>query len=173
MKFLAVCHKVAKEKGWPFHVDWYAFVSNTGALTDNGCTLSSYNDKWFHDDELGQPVTDMFFLNYNWGASSLSTSVATAEAHGRSSYDVYAGFDMQGRGFGKYGNAGWETLMQYPVSIVVWGAHDRSQLYIGSTEGGQSDYAVQNEYQKKQELLFSGANRNAVSYTHLTLPTRS
>lgn len=162
MKFLAVCHKVAKEKGWPFHVDWYAFVSNTGALSDNGCTLSSNNDKWFHNDELDQPVTDMFFLNYNWGASSLSTSVATAAAHGRSSYDVYAGFDMQGRGFGKYGNAGWETLMQYPVSIVVWGAHDRSQLYIGSTEGGQSDYAVQNEYQKKQELLFSGANRNVL-----------
>ncbi len=160
--FLAECHKIAEELNWPFHVDWYAFVSNTGQLTDNGCKLTSNNDAWFHHKATDQPVTDVYFLNYNWTDDGLRQSVETAKSHGRSTFDVYAGFDQQGRGYGQYGNAGWESLMKYPVSIVVWGAHDRSQLYASSTEGGQSDYSVQNEYQKKQELLFSGANRNVL-----------
>ena len=160
--FLAECHRVADELNYPFHVDWYAFVSNTGALSDNGCQLTSYNDWWFHNKDIDKPVTDVFFLNYNWSESGLANSVATAQSLGRNTFDVYAGFDQQGRGYGKYGNAGWDVLMKYPVSVVVWGAHDRSQLYASSTEGGQSDYAVQNEYQKKQELLFCGGNRNVL-----------
>lgn len=166
--FLAECHKVAEELGHPFHVDWYAFVSNTGSLSDNGCKLTvGANDKWFHDQTSGYPVTDMFFLNYNWSESCLSMSADAARQLGRSTFDVYAGFDMQGRGYGKNGNAGWEALMKYPLSIVVWGAHDRSQLYTGSSEGGQSDYSVQNEYVKKQELLFSGGNRNVLNLPEL------
>ncbi len=161
--FLAECHKIAEELNYPFHVDWYAFVSNNGSLNDNGCKLTSANDAWFHHAATDQPVTDVYFLNYNWSEDGLQQSVATAQSHGRSTFDVYAGFDQQGRGYGRYGNAGWDVLMKYPVSIVVWGAHDRSQLYASSTEGGQSDYAVQNEYQKKQELLFSGANRNVLN----------
>lgn len=149
--FLAECHKVAQEMNFPFHVEWYAYVSNQGYLSDNGCKLSvGSNDKWFQKN--GYPVTDVFFLNYNWGESALSTSAAAAKQLGRSTFDVYAGFDQQGRGYGKYGNAGWTTLMKYPVSVVVWGAHDRSQLYAGSTEGGNSDLSVQKEYQTKQKM---------------------
>ncbi len=169
--FLAECHKIAKELNHPFHVDWYAFVTNAGSLSDNGCKLTSNNQNWFQYTSKvtpnqsalnGQPVTDVFFLNYNWSEAGLQESVNTAKSLGRSTYDVYAGFDMQGRGYGRNGNAGWEVLMKYPVSLVIWGAHDRNQLYISSTEGGQSDYAVQNEYQKKQEMLFSGGNRNVL-----------
>lgn len=167
--FLAECHRVAKELNWPFHVDWYAFVSNTGQLSDNGCKLTvGANDQWFHDQNINQPVTDVFFLNYNWSDAGLQQSVNAAKQLGRNTFDVYAGFDMQGRGYGKNGNAGWTSLMKYPVSVVVWGAHDRSQLYVSSTEGGQSDYAVQNEYQKKQEMLFSGGNRNVLKLPALT-----
>ena len=167
--FLAECHRVAKELSWPFHVDWYAFVSNTGQLSDNGCKLTvGANDQWFHNQTIDQPVTDVFFLNYNWSDAGLQQSVNAAKQLGRNTFDVYAGFDMQGRGYGKNGNAGWTSLMKYPVSVVVWGAHDRSQLYVSSTEGGQSDYAVQNEYQKKQEMLFSGGNRNVLQLPALT-----
>ena len=160
--FLAECHKIAEELNWAFHVDWYAYVSNYGQLSDNGCKLNSSNKDWFHNTSYNKPVTDVFFLNYNWSESGLQQSVETAQSLGRSTFDVYAGFDMQGRGYGAYGNAGWEVLMKYPVSLVIWGAHDRNQLYISSTEGGQSDYAVQNEYQKKQEMLFCGGNRNVL-----------
>ena len=165
--FLAECHKIAKELNHPFHVDWYSFVNNYGELTDNGCKLNMNNNDWFHH-ESGYPVTDVFFLNYNWTEGGLRESAETAKTLGRSTFDVYAGFDMQGRGYGRNGNAGWSALMRQPVSIVVWGAHDRNQLYISSTEGGQSDYAVQNEYQKKQEMLFSGGNRNVLNLPAVT-----
>lgn len=165
--FLAECHKVAKEMNHPFHVEWYAYVSNSGYLSDNGCKLEvGANDKWFHKN--GYPVTDVFFLNYNWSADGLVKSVNAAKTLGRSTFDVYAGFDQQGRGYGKSGNAGWTALMNQPVSIVVWGGHDRSQLYSGSTEGGNSDLSVQNEYQKKQELLFTGGSRNVLRTPDIT-----
>ena len=166
--FLAECHKIAKELNHPFHVDWYAFVDNDGWLSDNGCKLNEENDIWFHHTSTDQPVTDVYFLNYNWTEGGLAESAQTAKSLGRSTFDVYAGFDMQGRGYGRYGNAGWSALMRQPVSVVVWGAHDRNALYISSTEGGQSDYAVQNEYQKKQEMLFSGGNRNVLNMPALT-----
>ena len=171
--FLAECHRIAEEMNYSFHVDWYAYVTNKGMLSDNSCMLSSNNDNWFHIEkynnvEYNQPVTDVFMLNYNWTEAGLATSASKAKEYGRSTFDVYAGFDMQGRGYGKNGNAGWTALMRQPVSVVVWGAHDRNQLYISSTEGGQSDYAVQNEYQKKQEMLFSGGNRNVLNMPGLT-----
>lgn len=158
--FLAECHRIAQEKNFPFHVEWYAFVSNSGGLTDNGCRLDNANDKWFHKN--GYPVTDVFFLNYNWVDDDLRESAQTAENLGRSTFDVYAGFDQQGRGYGGQGNGGWQVLMNNPVSIVVWGAHDRSQLYASSAEDGTSALSVMNEYQKKQELLFTGGTRNVL-----------
>ncbi len=160
--FLAECHKEAKALNFPFHVEWYAFVSNYGALSDNGCQLTiGGNDKWFQKN--GEAVTDVFFLNYNWSDYGLAASADAAKQLGRSTFDVYAGFDQQGRGYGGTGNAGWNALMKHPVSIVVWGGHDRSQLYASSTEGGNSDLSVQQEYQKKQELLFTGGNRNVLN----------
>ena len=112
--FLAECHKIAKELGHPFHVDWYAFVTNNGSLSDNGCKLTSNNQNWFHHKSTDQPVTDVYFLNYNWSEAGLAESAQTAQSLGRSTFDVYAGFDMQGRGYGRNGNAGWSALMRQP-----------------------------------------------------------
>lgn len=161
--FLAECHRIATEKGWPFHVEWYAFVSDTGQLSDGGSALADNYKTWLHNKTTNQPVTDVYMLNYNWSENGLQLSVNNAKSMGRSSFDVYAGFDQQGRGYGKSGNAGWSALMRQPVSICVWGAHDRSQLYASSTEGGTSDKSIQSEYQTKQELLFSGGNRNVLN----------
>lgn len=160
--FLAECHRVAKEKNWPFHVEWYAFVTDRGALNDGGSCLTDNHKTWLHNAATDQPVTDMYMLNYNWSENGLATSAANAKSMGRDPFDVYAGFDQQGRGYGRSGNAGWSALMRQPISICVWGAHDRSQLYASSTEGGTSDKSIQSEYQTKQELLFSGGNRNVL-----------
>ena len=113
--FLAECHKIAEELNWAFHVDWYAYVANDGWLDDNGCKLNGDNNDWFHHTSTNQPVTDVFFLNYNWTEGGLRESVETAQSHGRSTFDVYAGFDMQGRGYGRNGNAGWEVLMKWKM----------------------------------------------------------
>lgn len=165
--FLAACHKEAEALGYCFTVTWYGYVTNNGYLSDSGCMLrTGSNDTWFQKD--GYPVTDVYFLNYNWGESALKTSVSAATSLGRSSFDVYAGFDQQGRGFGKNGNAGWTTLMKYPISIVLWGGHDRSQIYASSTESGTSDLSVQKEYQTKLEMLFTGATRNVLNTPDIT-----
>lgn len=165
--FLSACHREAESLGYAFVVTWYAVVDNEGRLTDSNSMLANgTNDMWFQKD--GYPVSDVYFLNYNWNRVSLIQSESAAKELGRSTFDVYASFDQQGRGYGKDGNAGWKQLMKYPLSIVVWGAHDRSQLYINSTEGGTTDLNVQNEYQKKQEMLFTGGTRNVLNAPEVT-----
>lgn len=161
--FLAECHREAAKVDFPFHVEWYSVVTNTGALDDHDCTLETgVNDHWFEKE--GEKVTDVFFLNYNWTEQSLKTSVASARELGRSTFDLYAGFDQEGQGYGSsYFNGGWEALMKYPVSIIVWGGHACSQLYADSHEDGYGALQVQNEYQKKQELLFTGGSRNPLN----------
>ncbi|MEG1838147.1 MAG: secretion protein Por, partial [Bacteroidaceae bacterium] len=161
--FFGECHRLGEgEMNWPFHVDWYAFVSNGGSLSDNGCTLSiGANDRWFHKN--GQKVTDVFFLNYNWGKSALTTSVAAARTFNRPK-DVYAGFDQQGRGYGTGSGTGrWTDLAACPAGIAVWGNHATNQLYDSSNDNGSSDLNVQNSYVKRLELLFTGGTRNVLN----------
>lgn len=171
--FLAQLHKEGEAIDWPIHVAWYAFVTNTGGLSDDGCALTTNSQNWFHNTSIGAPVTDVYFLNYNWTASDLSTSVATAKGLGRNPFDVYAGFDQQGRGYGQYGaagnNGGWNALASNPVSIVVWGAHDRSQLYANSSARGTAEKTIQETYQDFQEMLFTGGTKNVLSAKNLPL----
>jgi endo-beta-N-acetylglucosaminidase D len=163
--FLIECHRLGEEElNWPFRVDWYAFVTNAGDLSSNGNQLSSNNSNWFH--KSGKVVTDMFFINYGWGASQLSTSRTTAESLGRTPRDVYAGFDQQATGYGGSSSPSstlWTALEASPLSIVIWGGHDKNELYKTSNQHGSSDLSIQNTYLKKQELLFTGGSRNAIN----------
>ena len=54
-------------------------------------------------------VTDMMFANYNWNENTLAKTERTAAELGRSSYDYYAGFDIQGRGLK---NGYWKDLLK-------------------------------------------------------------
>ena len=49
----------------------------------------------------------MMFANYNWDGNTLAKTERTAGELGRSSYDYYAGFDIQGRGLK---NGYWKDL---------------------------------------------------------------
>lgn len=147
--------------GWTFQVYWYDGTNDTGTISfDNG--LSSGNDDNFK-------MADMFFANYNFmnylGSGNVESYVTNNMAgSGKSSYDFFCGFDIQGRGLQNYqsgtSNAGWTTLKSHPVSIGFWGAHAQSLIHQSATDAGTSDYAIQNTYLKKQELIFSGGNRN-------------
>ena len=55
--------------------------------------LGDHNEKMFGKKD--REVTDMMFANYNWRPNTLSSSEQTAQRLGRSSYDYYAGFDIQ------------------------------------------------------------------------------
>lgn len=152
--FIKDCHKKAKAIGWEFQLHWYDLTNGNGSMTsDQG--LGTHNKTMFGTgDDI---VTDMMFANYNWTNSILQKSVTNAESWGRSSYDYYAGFDIQGRALQ---NSNWGALENNKISIGFWGAHSQSLIHQSATDDGTSDVAIQKAYLKKQELIFSGGNRN-------------
>jgi len=157
--FFAECHKIAERLDWKFEVHWYAGTSDYGNRRfDNG--LSGFEKTFGTADHK---VTDMLFLNYNWTQSQLDGMDAAAAALNRSSYDVFAGFDIQGRGVRRtpYNNSwGWDYIKANKVSIGFWGAHRQNLIHESSTDYGTSDIALQRAYLKKQELIMSGGYNN-------------
>lgn len=151
--FVKECKSEAKKIDWEFQLHWYDGTNDVGTITfDRG--LGTHNDAIFGNPD---PVSDMLFFNYNWTRSILENSVTFANDINRSSYDLYAGFDIQGRA---YKNNNWQALKDNPISIGFWGAHSQSLIHQSSTDDGSSDVAIQYAYLKKQELTFSGGYRN-------------
>ena len=129
--FFAECHKIADEIGWKFEVHWYAGTNDYGqirfdyGLVDNEVVFGSADHK----------MSDMFFLNYNWSEGHFSTIETTAAKLNRSSYDVYAGFDIQGRGLKRWkgtSSEGWNWIKKKKVSIGFWGAHRQNLIHESS-----------------------------------------
>ena len=152
--FFAECHKKAKEIDWEFQLHWYDLTNDSGAVT-NDRGLGSHNSRLF--GSKGNEVSDMMFANYNWYDGLLAASERTAESLERSSYDYYAGFDIQGRALR---NGNWRSLKNRKISIGFWGAHSQSLIHQSATDNGTSDIAIQKAYLLKQELIFSGGYRN-------------
>ncbi len=154
IEFFELCHKEARKIDWEFQLYWYDGTNESGGKNfDAG--LGDHNKKMF--GKQGHEVTDMMFANYNWTGTTLANTEQTARELGRSSYDYYAGFDIQGRGLK---NGYWKELLNHKISIGFWGAHSQSLIHQSATDNGTSDIAIQNTYLKKQELIFSGGNRN-------------
>lgn len=115
----------------------------------------------------------MFMLNYNidvWGGNNdpMGESARNAVKFGRSSYDVYAGFYLRGRGLSSYDSEpragkGWEVLKDKPVSVCLWGEHDRNNIHNASYEHGKEPLAVQQTYLRKLEYFFTSGTRNPVN----------
>lgn len=154
IEFFELCHKEARKIDWDFQLYWYDLTNESGRKNfDQG--LGEHNKKMFGKKD--HEVTDMMFANYNWTGTTLRNTEAKARELGRSSYDYYAGFDIQGRALN---NGYWKELQNSKISIGFWGAHSQSLIHQSSTDNGTSDIAIQNTYLKKQELIFSGGNRN-------------
>ena len=163
--FFADCHKKAKEIDWEFQLHWYDGTNESGAIRfDSG--LGSHNERMFGDKD--HVVTDMMFANYNWGRGTLTASERTANELGRSSYDYYAGFDIQGRALQ---NNNWRALKNSKISVGFWGAHSQSLIHQSATDNGTSDIAIQKAYLLKQELIFSGGFRNPATRPEITSTT--
>lgn len=169
--FFEECHKVAKEEDWHFKIHWYESMTNRGTVswTDQ---LSMNNNEWFQRQGSAYPVSDMFMLNYNWQGSKIPNSISVARSLGRSPFDVYAGFDSQGRWIRdtQYNNpdGGWKTLYGSDISIAIWGAHGKNMIYETSNEFGSDDVTLQTTYQKKQEQFFTGGTRNPANCPAVT-----
>lgn len=153
--FFRECHKKAKELNWEFNVNWYDLTSFTGDIITGANALGSHNQGVF--GEGGNEQVDMFFLNYNWTGAHLANSARRAKTIKRSSYDIYAGFDIQKKGMQQNS---WIGLLNSEVSIGFWGAHSQSLIHQSATDNGTSDIAIQKAYLDKQELIFSGGYKN-------------
>ena len=163
--FFADCHKKAKEIGWEFQLHWYDLTNESGGMRPDG-GLGSHNERMFGNKD--HVVTDMMFANYNWGRGTLTASERTANELGRSSYDYYAGFDIQGRALQ---NNNWRALKNSKISVGFWGAHSQSLIHQSATDNGTSDIAIQKAYLLKQELIFSGGFRNPATRPEITSTT--
>ena len=154
--FFAACHKEAEKIGWKFQLHWYDGTNDYGAITfDSG--LGTHNKAQFGDKD--NVVTDMMFSNYNTGNGTLKKSAEYAKSMDRDPYDYYKGFDIQGRSL-HASNANWNDLNDAEASVGFWGAHSQGLIHQSATDYGTSDVAIQQAYLDKQEMVFSGGNRN-------------
>ena len=145
-----------KQYNWPsFTNAWYSLMGNGGSIGGTDW-LSSYNQDWFQYN--GNPTSDAYFFNYNWGADGLSTAQTTATNLGRDSYDCYAGMDFQGRSY-----TNWLDLKNYKISVGLWGAHSMNMLFTDRAELGSTDKVKQSTYQLISENVFTGSSYNPVN----------
>ena len=159
--FLSGCFAGKDTYGIPqFHNCWYSLMTSDGSC-GGSASLSSSNKDWFHYN--GYPTSNAYFMNYGFSTSSLNTSRTTAEGFGRSSYDVYAGVDYQGSS-----SAYWPDLVNAPISLGIWGAHNMNMIYESRGELGANPAQMQKTYQLISENVFSGSNYNPVNLPQLT-----
>ena len=154
--FFAACHKEAEKIGWKFQLHWYDGTNDYGGISfDQG--LSGHNKNQFGDKD--NIVTDMMFSNYNTGNGTLKNTAEYAKSMGRDPYDYYKGFDIQGRALHS-SSSNWNDLNDVEASVGFWGAHSQGLIHQSATDYGTSDVAIQQAYLDKQEMVFSGGNRN-------------
>ena len=159
-EFLSNCFKNKSSYDMDcFHNCWYSLMTSDGSC-GGSLALSSGNQDWFHYN--GAPTSNAYFMNYGFNTSYLNTSKNTAESFGRSSYDVYAGIDYQGSS-----SAYWPDLVNAPISLGIWGAHNMNMIYESRGELGANPAQMQKTYQLISENVFSGANYNPVNRPEL------
>lgn len=152
--FFIDVHRKAKDIGWTFELQWYDVTDDNGELSLD-CGLDEQNKRMFGTKD--SIATDRLFANYNWTDDILKASAKYARSLGRSPYDYYAGFDIQGRA---WNNKHWQDLVNNDISVGVWGAHSQNLLHQSATDDGTADVIIQKAYLLKQELSFSGGYRN-------------
>ena len=132
---------------------WYDGTNDNGGISFDG-GIGSHNKETFGN---GEHIRTSLFFNYNWHRSNVLNSLSNLQnvAPGRNPLDIYAGFNMQGGD-----PSTWTTLADYPMSIGLWGAHERNMLWAGRAKQGSSDIAKQTTYQNVLEMFFTNGNRN-------------
>ena len=145
-----------KDKNPLFENMWYDGTNDRGSIMfDQG--LASHNEKNFGVD--GKPAASLFF-NYNWsyGTDLLESSVEHAKSINRNPLYLYAGVNMQGGE--PHNGINWTLLKDYPISIGLWGAHQRNMFWESRGEKGSTPDIQQRTYMLRTERWFTGGSRN-------------
>ena len=80
-------------------ISWYDSMVESGGVSYQDAVNDS-NKFWMTPNEKGYWGVDEFFMNYNWSASKVNTTINTMKSIGRSQYDAFAGFNMQANVYG-------------------------------------------------------------------------
>ena len=80
-------------------ISWYDSMISSGGVSYQDA-VNSYNKSWMEPDENGIWGVDEFFMNYNWTASKIATTISTLKSIGRSQFDAFAGFNVQANVYG-------------------------------------------------------------------------
>lgn len=137
---------------------WYDGTSDVGFIHFDG-GLGAHNDGNFGSNGKAR---SSLFLNYNWNSTSLlQQSVDYAKTINRDPLLLYAGINMQG-GEPKSGPR-WTLLKDYPISIGLWGAHQRSMFWESRQEKGSAPEVQQRTYMLRTERWFTGGTRNPIN----------
>ncbi|GAA0134324.1 discoidin domain-containing protein [Paenibacillus sp. YSY-4.3] len=131
-------------------VIWYDSMVDTGPVAWQGA-LTDRNKMFFQNGE--QRVSDSMFLDFRWqsNVNSLLNSPGKAQELGRSPYDLYAGIDVEARGY--QGNYNWPILFpngkEAPVSLGIY----RPDWAYNSSE-------TQEEFMEKEQIFWVGQHKN-------------
>lgn len=155
-------YELASKQDPLFENMWYDGTTDNGFISfDQG--LGSHNEKNFG---INSPAASLFF-NYNWNKEwLLKQSVENAQKNGRDPLYLYAGFNMQG----KEPRSGerWPMLAKYPISIGLWGAHQRNMWWESRGEKGSAPEVQQRTYMLRTERWFTGGTRNPINTPEVT-----
>ena len=162
--FLGDCYTDANKYGVPFHNCWYSLTNSNGNMGGDAA-LTKENKDWFHYNN--KPTSSVYFMNYG---GSISTSQETVSTYfpTRSSFDVFMGVDYQAGG----NLSNWTRLKDYDISLGLWGAHNRNQIYETRGERGSDPVQQQKTYQMILENVFTGSTNNPVNPPAINNTTR-
>lgn len=151
---------------------WYDGISTTsGPQFDNGIDRYATTSPLFGDSTTTNNKCTSFFFNYNWnettktysvGRKYLDYSAEKAISMKRNPFDLYAGFNLQGKepyvdGAPK-GN--WAYLADKGASIGLWSGHDSNVFWESRNSNGSDPETAQGNYQRVLERWFSGSKFN-------------
>ena len=152
---------------------WYDGIHGTGAPTfDNGIDATTIDYFGKEDNKRTS-----FFFNYNWNGTTksygyskdyINSSVEYAIDNGRNPFDLYAGFNLQGKEpytsdkVGKE-NGTWPYIVDKGVSIGLWSGHDSNMFWETRNSNGSNPETAQANYQRVLERWFSGSKFNPSS----------
>ncbi|MDB6155505.1 MAG: Mannosyl-glycoprotein endo-beta-N-acetylglucosaminidase [Chthoniobacteraceae bacterium] len=128
-------------------VMWYDAMSESGTVGWQNA-LTSSNDLFLQDNGM---VSDDMFLNFSWSASGLASSRTRAQNLARSSYDLFAGVDVEGSGYNK--SLDWSAI--FPET----GAHVMSLGFYRPEWTRNSSSSVVDFY-VRDNRFWVGANRD-------------
>lgn len=126
---------------------WYDAMIEDGRVIWQD-EFNDHNATYFQQKE--KKLSDIMFIDFGWSVTDLEDSRKKAEAMGRSSWELYAGIDVQSNGYKSFAN--WDALYDendqpYTTSVGIY--------WLSSTFGKTKNKQPEEVYANEQ-LFWNG-----------------